>query len=97
MGIGSAAHIVLVQDASCSSIFGGKAFKSQPWVEVHDMGINVVKTDSSSAMRVSLFYSNPSDGVICPMNATPGYLKDGVVQFRGLSIDKQAEIFPSRV
>ena len=51
------------------------------------MGGNVVKTDSSSATRVS-FYSNPSDGVISPMNATTGYLKVGVVQFRGLSIDK---------
>ena len=87
VGIGSAAHIVLVQDASSSSVFGGKAFTSQPRVEVHDMGGNVVKADSASAIRVS-FYSNPSGGVISPIHATTGYLKDGVVQFRGLSIDK---------
>ena len=87
VGVGSAAYIVLVQDASSGSVFGGKAFTIQPRVEVHDMGGNVVKSDSSSAVRMS-FYSNPSGGVISPMHATTGYLREGVVQFRGLSIDK---------
>ena len=54
------------------------------------MGGNVVKSDSSSALPISL-YSNPSGGVISQMHATTGYLREGMVQFQGLSIDKASK------
>jgi hypothetical protein len=90
VGIGPAATIVLVRDASNGVVFGGKAFTPQPRAEVHDKGGNIVETDSSSAIQIS-FYSNPSGGMLSPMQGTMGYLDRGIVQFRGLSIDKAGE------
>ena len=90
VGIGSASSIVLTQDASDGSVFGGKAFTPQPRAEVLDKGGNIVETDSSSAVQIS-FYSNPSNGALSPLEATMGYLEQGIVQFRGLSIDKAGE------
>ena len=47
-------------------------------------------TDSSSAVKLT-FYSNPSNGTISPTHGTTGYTKHGIVQFRGLSIDKAGD------
>ena len=87
VGVGPAASIVLVQDASDGTVYGGKAFTPQPRAEVHDKGGNLVTTDSSSAIRIS-FYSNPSGGLLSSIHGTIGYLERGIAQFRGLSIDK---------
>ena len=87
VGVGKAANIVLINDASVGSVFGGKSFAPQPRVEVHDAGGNILVDDSSSAIRVSI-YNNPSRGQLSPVSATIGILQKGVVQFRSLSIDK---------
>jgi hypothetical protein len=90
VGDGPAASIVLVHDASDGAVFGGNAFTVQPRVEVHDEGGNVLRTDSRSAIQVSI-YSNPSGGVISSIQGTIATLDRGVAQFRGLSIDKAGE------
>ena len=87
VGVGPAVGIVLINDASDGSVFGGKAFTLQPRAEVHDAGGNALVNDSSSAVRVS-FYSNPSRGEFSPVSGTTELLQQGVVQFRSLSIDK---------
>lgn len=90
VGNGPAASIVLVQDASDGTVFGGKAFTPQPRVEVHDKGGNILETDSRSAVLVSI-YSNPSGGAVSSIKGTAVTLDNGVVQFLGLSIDKAGE------
>ena len=90
VGVGPAASIVLVRDASDGTVYGGKAFTPQPRAEVRDEGGNLVTTDSSSAIRVS-FYSNPSGGLLSSIHGTTGYLQLGIVQFRGLAIDKAGQ------
>eukprot|EP00984_Skeletonema_dohrnii_P016875 scaffold7561_cov227-Skeletonema_dohrnii-CCMP3373.AAC.8 len=87
VGIGPAAQIDIVRDVSHGSALGGKAFASQPRVEVKDAGGNVLKFDSSSAVRIS-FYYNPSQGRISPSDHTTAFLEEGVVQFKRLAIDK---------
>jgi hypothetical protein len=87
VGIGPAAELNIVQDASHGSVIGGKAFASQPRIEVRDAGGNVLKFDSSSAITVS-FFSNPSQGLISPLDRRTTVLEEGVVQFRRLAIDK---------
>ncbi|KAL9183325.1 hypothetical protein ACHAXT_005112 [Thalassiosira profunda] len=87
VGVGPAAEIVLLDDASDGAVFGGKAFTPQPRAEVRDAGGNVLVDDSSSAIRVS-FFSNPSRGKLLPASETTEVLQRGVVQFRSLSIDK---------
>lgn len=87
VGVGPAAEVVLIHDASDGAVSGGKAFTRQPRVELHDAGGNVLVNDSSSAIRVS-FYSNPSRGELSPVSGTTELLRQGVVQFRSLSIDK---------
>ena len=90
VGVGPGTEIVLIKDASYdgSVVLGGRAFASQPRAEVHDAGGNVIVDDSLSAVRVS-FYSNPSKGkLLSARGGTTGRLEQGVVQFRGLSIDK---------
>lgn len=87
VGIGPAAQLDIVQDASDGSTIGGKAFASQPRVHVKDAGGNVLKYDSSSAVRIS-FYYNPSHGQISPSDQTTAFLDEGIVQFKRLAIDK---------
>lgn len=87
VGVGVAANIVLIKDASDETVMGGKAFLSQPKLEIRDVGGNLLVTDSSSAIRVS-FYSNPSRGQLSPQTGSDGILDKGLVQFHGLSIDK---------
>lgn len=87
VGIGPAAQIALINDASDRAFMGGKAFTPQPRAEVQDAGGNVLVMDSSSAIRVS-FYSNPPGGKLSPESGTTEFLRKGIVQFRGLSIDK---------
>jgi hypothetical protein len=87
VGVGQAANIVLINDASVGSVFGGKPLAPQPRAEVRDAGGNILVDDSSSAIRVSI-YNNPSRGQLSPVSATIGILQKGVVQFRSLSIDK---------
>lgn len=90
VGIGPAASIVLVRDASDGTVYGGKAFTPQPRAEVHDAGGNVVTTDSRSAIEIT-FYSNPSGGILSPLERTTEHLDHGNAQFRGLWIDKAGE------
>lgn len=87
VGIGPAAQITVVNDASDGCVLGGKAFTPQPRVEVQDAGGNILLMDSSSVVRVT-FYSNPSGGVLSPPSGTTETLRKGIVQFRSLSIDK---------
>ena len=87
VGVGPAAEIVLINDASHGAVLGGQAFIPQLRAEVHDAGGNVLVNDFSSAIRVS-FYSNPSQGKISPVSGTTQLLHQGIVQFRNLSIDK---------
>ena len=90
VGIGRAAQIDIVQDVSHGSAIGGKAFASQPRVEVKDAGGNVLKFDSSSAVRIS-FYYNPTEGRISPPGQTIAALEEGVAQFKRLAIDRAGE------
>jgi hypothetical protein len=87
VGIGPAAQMEISQDASHGTVIGGKAFASQPRVEVKDAGGNLLKFDSSSAVRIS-FYYNSSGGTISPMDQTTAFLEEGIVQFRRLAIDR---------
>ena len=87
VGVGPASETILIKDASDGSVFGGNAFASQPRLEIHDAGGNVLVDDSVSAVRVS-FYSNPSRGELSPSSGTTVSLEEGVVQCHGLSIDK---------
>ncbi|KAL3786858.1 hypothetical protein HJC23_013779 [Cyclotella cryptica] len=90
VGIGPAFRIVLVKEPSDGRVFGGKAFAHQPRAEVQDKGGNILTADSSSAIKIA-FYSNPSNGTILPSQKTTGDIKQGIVQFRGLSIDKAGD------
>lgn len=87
VGIGPAAEIDIAKDVSHGSVIGGKAFASQPRVEVKDAGGNVLKYDSSSAVRIS-FYYNAAGGTISPSDRTTVVLEEGIVQFRRLALDK---------
>ncbi len=87
VGIGPAAKLDIVRDASDGSTIGGKAFASQPRVKVKDAGGNVLKFDSSSAVRIS-FYYNPTYGQISPSDQTTAFLDEGIVQFKRLAIDR---------
>ena len=87
VGVGPAAQIVLIKDASDGTVVGGKAFTPQPRAEVRDAGGNVLTIDSSSAVRVS-FYSSPSRGSLSPVDGMIATLREGIVQFRGLAVDK---------
>ena len=80
VGVGQAANIVLMNDASVGPVFGGRSFAPQPRAEVRDEGGNVLVDDSLSAIRVSI-YSNPSRGQLLPTSSTVGILQKGVVQF----------------
>lgn len=87
VGVGSAASIVLINDASDGSVVGGTAFLPQPKLEIRDAGGNLLVNNSSSVIEVSM-YSNPSRGELSPHSGTTGILDKGMVQFHGLSIDK---------
>ncbi len=87
VGVGDAAKIVLIQDASDGTVLGGNAFSPQPKLEIRDAGGNLLVYDSSSIIRVSL-YSNPSRGELSPHSGTTGILDKGSMQFHGLSINK---------
>lgn len=75
VGVGPAAQIVLIKDASDGTVVGGKAFTPQPRAEVRDAGGNVLTIDSSSAVRVS-FYSNPSRGSLSPVDGMIATLRE---------------------
>lgn len=90
VGIGPAAQLDIERDASDGPTIGGKAFASQPLVKVKDAGGNVLKYDSSSAVRIS-FYYNPSYGQISPSDQTTAFLDEGIAQFKRLAIDKSGD------
>ncbi|GMF43046.1 unnamed protein product [Phytophthora fragariaefolia] len=66
---------------------GGKAFLTQPVLQLLDSGGNILEADSSSIIRVTIA-ANPSRGKLTPTDALTANVQKGVAIFRSLKIDK---------
>lgn len=91
--IGSPSKLVILDDPSFGSAFGGECFTRQPRIAVVDAGGNMIVEDSLLLAIEVKIRNNPSHGALSHDN--PNYLhrkvKNGVVQFNSLSIDKAGE------
>ena len=85
--IGSCEALVVVEEPLLSDVLGGRAFTSQPRLKLIDEGGNILSNDSTSIVSVSL-YNNPSTGKLSPSENKIATVKNGIAQFKNLSIDK---------
>jgi len=87
VGIGPAAELVFLDETSVGQALGGKAFTNQPCIEVRDKGENRL-VGENNMLIVAALYSNPSNGTLSPDNSRYAPVREGIAQFRNLSIDK---------
>ena len=85
--IGKPSKLIVLHEPNESTVYGGKAFDIQSHLIIVDDGDNVVKTDSTSNVVISL-YSNPSNASLSPLDKSVAIASEGMVQFMHLSIDK---------
>jgi hypothetical protein len=81
------AQKLLILDEPSHEVYGGKAFANQPRLLVVDHGGNIVKSDSSSRVIISL-ESNPQNSSLYPMSSRIATSSQGIVQFKHLSVNK---------
>jgi hypothetical protein len=74
---------------------GGKAFLTQPVLQLLDSGGNILEADSSSIIRVAIA-ANPSRGTLTPTDALTVNVQKGVAVFRSLKIDKAGDGYSLR-
>jgi hypothetical protein len=77
----------LKREPGKSRVFGGEVFLMQPVVHVVDSGGNLVNSDSSSVIAVSIF-SNPASGELSPKENLIAPVQSGIARFSRLMINK---------
>ncbi len=85
VGIGKAQKLLILDEPS-QGVYGGKAFTIQPRLLVVDHGGNVVKSDSTSRVVISL-ESNPPNASLYPSSSRIATSFQGIVQFKHLSVN----------
>ena len=86
VGVGAASSMVFVDEPAYGTATGGAAFTRQPELKVVDAGGNVLTSDSTSSVAVSII-DNPSDGTLSPVANTAVVLVSGVATFNALAIN----------
>lgn len=86
VNVGEPNELIIVDEPS-TTVYGSKAFNSQPRLIIVDHGGNLVKMDSTSRVVISL-HSNPSNASLSPILNRVAIASEGVVQFKHLSLDK---------
>lgn len=85
--IGEPNELIVLEEPIKSTVYGGKPFHYQPKLHIIDRGGNIVKSDFTSNVVVSL-YSNPSNASLSPPTSKVANAYEGIVQFKHLNIDK---------
>ena len=86
VAVGAAAKLAFTQQPSSST--GGIAFGTQPIVKVEDAGGNVIASDSSTQVTLSISGGTGTAGATLSCAANPVTAVNGVATFAGCTIDK---------
>ena len=92
--VNNAASYTIVLGASSQTVFttspantgGGTAFAAQPVVKVEDAGGNVITTDNTTAVTLTIG-TNPSGGTLSGCTTNPITVGSGVATFAGCKIN----------
>ena len=89
VAVGSPYFLAFDEDflISSSTVRAGEFFKVAPRIKILDKGLNLVSTDSSSKIEVSIS-GNPSGSTLLPLDSTSVVAKEGLASFSSLSLDK---------
>ncbi|HEX4677700.1 MAG TPA: invasin domain 3-containing protein, partial [Gaiellaceae bacterium] len=93
--VNNAASYTIVLGAASQTVFttspantgGGAAFAAQPVVKVEDAGGNVITTDNTTQVTITIG-TNPSAGTLSGCATNPITVSSGVATFAGCKIDK---------